>query len=285
MTSKMVQGAGVRLRCRVAGESGHAILFLHGYPETSLAWERQLPFFAAHGFRAVAPDLRGYGGSDRPREVRSYTIDLLVADVRGIIEALGGGPVILVGHDWGGLLAWHVAHRHPELLSHLAILNCPHPGWFARIKQYPRQWLRSWYILFFQIPVLPELIGRVGGEALLRSMLAREAIRPDAFSPEQLRSYEEHANDPGPAINYYRAWIRSKPWRARFGPLPVPTLVLWGDCDAHILRELAAPDPAWVPRCTVRHADASHWVQNDAPEWVNAEIEQFLRDPISPPLH
>src|SRR3954462_3454946 len=133
--------------------TGPLVLLLHGFPEFWYTWKHQLPALAAAGFRAVAPDLRGFNLSDKPPGVRSYRLSTLVADVADLIGQLGGRAVV-VGHDWGGAIAWRLAMDRPELVDRLIILNAPHPAAFLRELRRPAQWLRSWYILFFQLPVL-----------------------------------------------------------------------------------------------------------------------------------
>src|SRR5690606_22918766 len=122
------------------------VLLLHGFPEFWYSWRRQLPALAQAGFRAAAPDLRGYNDSDRPKGVRRYRVAELVADVRGLVRQLGGGPAYVVGHDWGGVIAWRLAALNPELVHKLAVLNAPHPAAFREgLRRNPRQWLRSSY--------------------------------------------------------------------------------------------------------------------------------------------
>src|SRR5215471_13220996 len=138
---------GLRLHYVVAG-AGPLVVFLHGFPEFWYSWRHQLPALAEAGFRAVAPDLRGYNESDKPVRVRNYRIDLLARDVAGLIAALGQRRAVVVGHDWGGAIAWWLAMRRPEVVERLVILNAPHPAMMLRELANPFQLLRSWYAYF-----------------------------------------------------------------------------------------------------------------------------------------
>ena len=165
-------GAGVRLHHVSAGR-GPLVLLLHGFPDFWYGWRRQLPALAAAGFRAVAPDLRGYNLSERPARVADYRIERLADDVAALVRALGADRAHVVGHDWGGLIAWQLAMRHPQVVDRLAILNAPHPARFRRLLLDPRQGLRSWYVAFFQLPWLPErVLGANGRRALRRTRVA-----------------------------------------------------------------------------------------------------------------
>src|SRR5262249_33835635 len=141
---------GLRLHYVEAG-AGPPVLLLHGFPEFWYSWRHQLPALAGAGFRAWAPDLRGYNESEKPAGVRNYRVRLLVEDVAGLIRHTGAGRATVVGHDWGGVIAWRLAMDRPELVERLVILNAPHPGAFLRELRNPAQWLRSAYVLFFQL--------------------------------------------------------------------------------------------------------------------------------------
>src|SRR4051812_5035805 len=172
---------GVRLHyvealpARNVNGTARVVCALHGFPELWYSWRHQLPALAEAGFRAVACDLRGYNESDKPAGVRSYRMDLLVQDVVGLIGQVGGRAVV-VGHDWGGVLAWHLAMRAPELVEALVVLNAPHPLAFRREMGNPVQWVKSSYAFFFQLPWLPELVLRAFDFALLERALRRQPV-------------------------------------------------------------------------------------------------------------
>src|SRR5262245_37404008 len=164
---------GVRLHYVEAG-SGPLVVLLHGFPEFWYCWRHQLPALAAAGFRAVAVDLRGYNESDKPPGARSYRLGVLVEAVAGLIEHLGADRGGVVGHDWGGVVAWVLAMRRPERVERLVAINAPHPAAWLRERKDPAQLLRSWYTFFFQLPLLPEWVIQAGDFFLIERMLTRE---------------------------------------------------------------------------------------------------------------
>ena len=171
---------GIFLNCFEEGPAdGPAVILLHGFPEFSYAWRHQIPPLAAAGFRVIAPDLRGYNLSDKPKGVRAYRIEELVADVAGLIE-FAGGSAVLVGHDWGGIIGWFTAIRHPKLVRKLIILNAPHPAAYLRELKRPAQLLRSWYVLFFRLPWLPEAMLKLNDFALPRRLFRQGPARRSA---------------------------------------------------------------------------------------------------------
>src|SRR4051794_34874601 len=178
----------IRLHYAEAG-AGPLIVLLHGFPEFWYSWRHQLPALAAAGYRVVAPDLRGYNLSGKPRSVRAYRLRELAHDVAALIRYCGSERAVVVGHDWGGGVAWGVAMRHPALLSRLVILNCPHPVALQRALRTPQQLRRSWYIFFFQLPWLPEASLRAGDFAGLRRLLRTAPLRPDAFTDADVERY------------------------------------------------------------------------------------------------
>lgn len=273
---------GVRLHYVEYGK-GPLIVLLHGFPEYWYAWRYQLPALAEAGYRVVAPDLRGYNLSDKPRGANQYRLELLAGDVKGLIEALGATSATVIGHDWGGVIAWFLAMHAPRMVRHLIILNAPHPQRYLDELRTLAQLLRSWYVLFFQLPWLPELCIRAFGHAGLRHRLSHEPVQANAFDPGTINAYCQALAQPGAltaAINYYRAGLRT--WlgglRQSMRPIDVPTLVIWGEQDRYLTPRLLEGLDAWVTDLTVeRMADASHWVQAEVPEQVNGLILQFLR--------
>jgi epoxide hydrolase 4 len=272
---------GVRLHYVEAGE-GPLVVLLHGFPDFWYGWRHQIPALVRAGFRVVAPDQRGYAESDKPPSWRDYRVQSLTGDIARLIEERGETRAAVVGHDWGAAVAWFLAMLHPERVERLAILNVPHPKRMEEGLRTPRQLRRSWYMFFFQVPVLAEEALRRGGEAWVRRIFAD--ARPGAFTPEDLERYVEALTRPGSpkgAIDWYRAALRTPPWgpRRRLRVIEVPTLVIWGERDRHLGAELADPDPEWVPDArVVRLPDASHWVQHDEPERVNDLLIGFLSE-------
>ena len=276
----------VRLHYVEAGE-GPLVLLLHGFPQFWYQWRHQIPALVEAGFRVVAPDMRGYNLSDKLPGVRAYRVELLARDVERLILACGERTATVVGHDWGAIVAWIAAMRHPERVQRLAILNVPHPARFLEGLLSPMQLLRSSYIFFFQIPRLPEKVIRAGDFALLRAVLGRDPVQSEAFAAEDIERYVEAIARPGAltaTLNYYRALLR-KPGetRALLQRVEAPVLVIWGERDRFLSRRLAEPPHLWVPNLVrlKRLPDASHWVAEDRPLEVNTLLLDFLRSPFS----
>ena len=271
----------VRLHYVEAGE-GPLVVLLHGFPEFWYGWRHQIPALADAGYRVVAPDMRAYNLSNKPAGVAAYTVETLARDVEGLIRACGAERAALVGHDWGGIVAWHCAMRSPAVVERLAILNAPHPASLTRAVLNPLQWLRSSYVAFFQLPWLPEAALSAGGFAALRWLFRTDPARRDAFDETDIERYVEAFSRPGAltaTLNYYRAAVQRTPLLGRtpVTRIEAPVLVIWGERDRALGPELAEPDRTWVPHARVeRLPDASHWVQHDAPDRVNALLLEHL---------
>lgn len=274
--TRRVAANGLDFAVDIAGSGDTIALCLHGFPEARQAWSEQLPALAALGWTAAAPDLRGYGDSDRPAGRESYRLDHLVADVEALFNALGARRRILIGHDWGGIIAWMVAIRRPRLLDGLVILNAPHPSAYRReYRRGFRQKLRSWYVLAFQLPGLPEWQMKRGLEAALTATTRN-------FPPERLAAYRRNIELPGAAtamIDYYRA----NALELGLGPLPTdkiatPTLLIWGENDPYLDLALTEDNEAFVQDLTLRRLPGvSHWVCEDASPEVNELIAGWAK--------
>ena len=155
---QQVSANQLSFRVTTAGSGDHLLICLHGFPESAVSWRHQIKPLARAGYRVWAPDLRGYAGTSRPDRLEAYRLETLLDDVTSLIEAANARQVTLIGHDWGGVIAWYYAMRHPGRLARLVILNAPHPACYEREVQRWRQLRRSWYALAFQIPWLPELV-------------------------------------------------------------------------------------------------------------------------------
>jgi pimeloyl-ACP methyl ester carboxylesterase len=269
----------VRLHYVEAGD-GPLIVLLHGFPEFWFGWRQQIRPLAAAGFRVVAPDMRGYNLSSRPAGVAAYTTDRLAADIRALIRERGAESALLVGHDWGGTVAWATAMNHAEVVDRLAILNAAHPRRLQQGLRSPRQLLRSWYFFYFQLPGLPERHVRARRFRFFRHFL--HDARPP-YTPEDIERYVEAWSQPGAAaamINYYRASVRQSPKRAKteLRPISAPTLVIWGQRDRYLGPKLAEPDRDDVPNLdrVVRLPNASHWVHHDEHERVTQLLIEFF---------
>ncbi|MDI1449805.1 alpha/beta hydrolase [Polyangium sp. 6x1] len=270
----------VRLHIAESG-SGPLVLLLHGFPEFWYAWRRILPALAREGFHVVAPDMRGYGASDKPEGIEPYGTVHLAADIAGLVRALGAPRASVVGHDWGAGVAFCFAMAHPELLDRLVVINGPHPVRLLRDgPRSARQLARSWYMFMFQLPGIPERVMSRDNYAMLIKALREEVRGPNALEPEELERYREAFAAPGALsamVNYYRAAIRRK---SQVHPrrIDAPVLVLWGDEDRHLGREFADPGADLTPDVRIVHVPgATHWVHHERPELVTAEVAAFLR--------
>ncbi len=274
-----VAANGISFEVVTAGSGERLALCLHGFPECAFSWRYQFPLLTRLGYRVWAPNLRGYGNSDRPPKVSDYALPTLVHDVAGLIQAAGAKEVLLMGHDWGAALAWTLAMQRPELIQRLIICNVPHPACFLRELKRPGQSLRSWYILFFQLPWLPEalLADRIG------DLFLRTSRNPSRFPDEVLDVYRENARRPGrltAMVNWYRALVQLGGWRQFGGVYPkieAPTLFIWGDADTALSIRTTVGTEEFVSDLTFRVLPGvSHWVQQEAPEEVNAIISKWL---------
>ncbi len=270
---------GVRLHYIAAG-TGPLTLLLHGFPEFWYSWRAQIPALAAAGRRVVALDLRGYNLSEKP--AFGYDVATLAADVREVISALGETRADVVGHDWGGVIAWAFALREPDYLRRLVIVNAPHPGRFWRgLARHPRQLLRSIYVGFFQFRGLAERAIRRNEFSSLRQTFRAADPGRAWLGDDDIERFIEAIARPGAltaALEYYRQLVRTGP--AAFSPariIEAPTLVLWGELDPYIIPEMADGLDAWMRNVHVhRFATAGHWLNQQEPERVNEELVAFL---------
>ncbi|WP_267640825.1 alpha/beta fold hydrolase [Haloarchaeobius amylolyticus] len=279
----------VRLHYVEAGDPADpTVVLVHGFPEFWYSWRNQLPALAEAGYHVVAPDMRGYNRSEKPHGVAAYRITELSADVADLCREFDA-PVHLVGHDWGGGVVWDVAARTPEVVETLTVMNAPHPARFEEVlRSSADQRKRSWYMLFFQLPWLPERVVTALNCRPIDRMLREGTVTPGAFTEEDVARYREAFQRPGAAtsaINYYRSVFREGAKdRIPFvsaataeADVDVPTLLLWGEQDAALALELTEGLERWVPDLeVVRLPDASHWVQFDAPERVTEELLGFI---------
>lgn len=257
----------MRLHFDAEGD-GPLVVLLHGFPEYRISWKRQLPALAAAGYRAVAPDLRGYGESPKPPRVDDYKLPLIVDDVAELITE----PCVLVGHDWGALVAWFLAMTRPELVRKLVILNVPHPALLAReLRRSRRQRINMSYQLFFQLPVLPELFMRLFGKRL--------AKRAGRFTREEIETYAAHWNrNIRTMLHYYRALRKTRgTLRPMMKRIDVPAMLIWGLWEPVFIPECFEGTEEWVPDLRLEKIPKTgHFVQHDAWERVNQLLLDFL---------
>ncbi|MEM1392536.1 MAG: alpha/beta hydrolase [Cyanobacteria bacterium P01_A01_bin.80] len=269
---------GVNLHYVTQG-SGPLMLMLHGFPEFWYSWRYQIPEFATD-FKVVAPDLRGYNDSDKPEPQSAYVMNELVRDVEGIISGLGYEKCVLVAHDWGAGIAWSFAYNYPQMLERLIIMNCPHPAKFSEGLRTPQQLLRSWYMFFFQLPVIPELFVQSQDYQFIENAFKGMAINKSAFSAEDINAYKDAAAKRGALtamINYYRNIFSARMLNQNWSILEVPTLMIWGEEDTALGKELTYGTEAYVQDFQIKYIpNCSHWVQQEQPELVNQYMREFL---------
>ena len=288
--TRFVEANGLRFEVDQCGSGEKLALCLHGFPEHSFSWRYQLPLFAEMGYLAWAPNLRGYGNSDKPPGVSAYSIENLMQDVAALIDASGCQEVVLVGHDWGAVIAWFFAIRQVRKLDALIICNVPHPMSMRREFSW-RQLKKSWYIFFFQIPALPEWLFTRNNGAAMRNIMRDSAVDKSKFPDEVGEVYWRNAMQPGALtamINYYRALLRGGAKRQQDQGLPIietPTLMLWGEDDVALEKSTTYGTEDYVRDLTIRYLPrVSHWVQQEQPEVVNAMIKAYLQGEPVPEL-
>lgn len=274
-----IRANGLRFHVALAGpKKGPLIVLLHGFPEFWFAWRHQIEPLAAVGWRVCVPDQRGYGETDKPLGIRDYALDILSDDVVALAAALGHEQFALVGHDWGGIVAWQTATRCPQV-SCLVVLNAPHPGSMATFAlRHPTQFVKSAYVGFFQLPGLPELVLKANDFALLKRALTASSRR-GTFPEEVLERYVEawsHDRALTGMLNWYRALPSFS--IAAPGRITAPTQVIWGDRDSALDAGLAEEAFAFCDQGEVVHVPgATHWVHHEEAALVNAALLRFTR--------
>ncbi|MFZ1743459.1 MAG: alpha/beta hydrolase [Pontixanthobacter sp.] len=281
ITVDWVEANGLRFEVAQAGEGDKLALCLHGFPELHYSWRHQIPVLAEMGYRVWAPNMRGYGATTRSNSIKAYRLNTLVQDIAGLIDASGAKEVTLIAHDWGALVAWHFAILKIRPLAKLVILNVPHPKCSVREIRKWRQFRKSWYMFFFQIPWLPEWSLRRNNAQPIVEAFRSSAVNQRLFDDKTLEPYRSAAMQPGAIramLDYYRALIRLPDFREiGSGKVDVPTLVLWGERDIAIDIHCLDGMEDYVSDLTVqRFPDASHWVQQDVPEQVNLAMKEWL---------
>ncbi len=279
--SRFVPVNEVQLHTVVAGpRDGPLALLLHGFPECWYSWRHQIAPLVGAGYRVIVPDQRGYNLSDKPPDVPSYQIDQLTADVRELIRAFDSERAVLVAHDWGGAVAWRFAMDYADMVDKLIVMNAPHPVAFAReLRASWSQRLKSWYMLFFQLPWLPETLLSLSPLASARLFFRQTAVRAGAFSAADLTMMAAALAQPGALrtmVHWYRAAFRYSPAR-RNQVIKVPTLLVWAEDDVALAKSLTYGLEKWIPYLTTHYIPhCGHWVQNEAPDEVNDLVQGFI---------
>jgi pimeloyl-ACP methyl ester carboxylesterase len=288
--TKTIHANGIDFEVAVSGQGLRMALLLHGFPEHAISWRRQIPALVDLGYQVWAPNLRGYGNSSSPPEIEAYRLETLMDDIAGLIAESGYKQVTLIAHDWGAVIAWFLAMRRPDLIERLVIMNLPHPALFAREIKGLEQMLKSWYIAFFQIPSLPEWALTRDKAQGIRAAFLNMAVNKHRFPDAVLDVYAGNALRPGgmrAMINYYRSAARgggmARQVALGFPIIKIPTLMIWGEQDTALSRKTTIGTEDYVADLTLRYLpQASHWVQQDAPDEVNAILTAWLKNEVVP---
>lgn len=283
--TRQVRANGLSFTVDEAGEGDSIALLLHGFPESRLSWRGQAPALAAEGWHVVAPDMRGYGETSRPRGVEAYRMARLTEDAAALFDVLGARRRLLIGHDWGGLVAWAFAIERRRWLDGLIIVNAPHPAIYrALLARSPAQWARSWYVLFFQLPGLPEAVLTARDARAVTQAFEKTPRGLSFLAAETLARFRANALAPGAMtamVNYYRANARGLAMgrQADSRRIETPTLMIWGDRDPFLGVALTEGYAAYVADFTLRRLpDVSHWGPLEAPARVNALMAEWLAE-------
>jgi len=281
LKKRFLKTNGVKLHTLLAGpEKGPLVILLHGFPEFWYGWENQISYLAREGYRVLVPDQRGYNLSDKPKSLKDYSRDVLAEDVVGLIKLMGRKRAIVIGHDWGGVVAWWMANKFPQHVEKLIIINSPHPKVMSRfLEKNWKQKLKSLYMLFFQLPALPEWLIRRGNFFLFKQILKRTS-RPGTFNSEALDKYCQAWSQPdslSAMLNWYRAAYRVRLTPPKDARIPMPVLLLWGKNDTFLSSELARPSISYCPKGKLIFLEkASHWAPHEEPQQINLLINEFL---------
>jgi pimeloyl-ACP methyl ester carboxylesterase len=283
LDSRMIETNGTRLHVVQAGPpDGPPVILLHGYPEFWWAWHEQIARLAHAGFRVITPDQRGYNGSDKPAGIEAYRMEMLTGDIIGLMDSLGIQQANLVGHDWGGAVAWWLAAEHPQRFRKLVMFNAPHPRAFADLQNEPQQEKTvNWYRTFFQLPWLPELVGRLGNWGLLAKNL-RDSSRPGTFSDTDLDYYRyawDRDDSMHAMVNWYRAGFRYPHDIPGDGTVAIPTRIVWGMRDRFFDSRLGGMSVRHCDDASLMEVpDAGHWILHEEPDLTSGAMIRFFQE-------
>jgi pimeloyl-ACP methyl ester carboxylesterase len=276
MKTRRLSVGEVTLEVHEAGR-GDPVVLLHGFPECAYSWRHQVAALTAAGFRCIVPEQRGYNRSDKPEGIDHYRVEKLAGDVAGLLDALELPRAHIVGHDWGGVVAWATASLHPERVDRLVTMNGPHPLHARReLLTNPAQLLRSYYIFIFQIPGVAERY--IMKPDFLARAFRGAAAHPEVFTDEVLAVFREAMEQPGAARGML-SWYRASMWRAlpKLPPVLARSLVIWGDKDPALGPGFTKNLDRYARDVEVRHIpDSGHWVQQEQPAEVNRLLLEFF---------
>lgn len=267
MITDVVGANGVKLHVRVEGD-GPALLLLHGFPDASDVWDELAPHLLADGYRLIIPDLRGFGASDRPVQPNAYALPNAVADVFAVLAATGDRTACVIGHDWGGLIAWHAAATSPQTFPWLVSLSAPHPSAFRQVPLEQRR--RSWYVFLFCLYGVAEGALRSDDWQLFRSWAADGGM-PAAAVAQRVSDLEKSG-----ALTAALSWYRANLPIPTARPTRIPSLLIHGRDDPFVIEDVLRQTAEYAgPDHQMAVIDAGHWLQQTHPESVAALIRMF----------
>lgn len=282
VTHKQIKVNDIFLHVAQQGNGKKLVVLLHGWPDFWYTWRYQIPALAEK-YTVLAPDLRGFNKSEKPTGIKNYTADIVASDIAELIKQTEFEKAYIVGHDWGGAIAWTFSSMYPELTEKLAIINCPHPKeMLKQFKKNPLQLLRSWYMFFHQLPLIPEMLLELNLKRFIKYILRDWLYNPQNFTDEDLKTYIAAYKEEGAltgSINYYRAMMQTKPKLHIFKNKTVaPTLMIWGEGDKALGKELTYNTQQYVTGSfEIKYIkECSHHAQNDCPELVNEYLLDFF---------
>ncbi|NHJ23850.1 MAG: alpha/beta hydrolase [Candidatus Lokiarchaeota archaeon] len=274
---KYIKTNGIKLHTIIIGK-GEPLLLLHGFPDFWYGWKNVIPGLKDH-YRLIIPDMRGYNLSDKPLGIENYTVDILINDIKGIIENLGYKSVYLAGHDWGGAVVWPFAERYPLLVKKLAIINAPHMKIFQKnLQNNKEQQKASFYIFEFLKPNGEQFVIKDDFKWLKWAVFSGLEHKKD-FTEDDKQKYINAWSQPNAivsGVNYYRANISFKKWS---GIITVPTLVIHGMKDVAVLPSVLDGLENYVKDLEIVRAEkSSHWVMHDEPDLVVNQFKRFFKN-------
>ncbi|MTD32128.1 alpha/beta fold hydrolase [Planomicrobium sp. YIM 101495] len=280
-TFRFIETNGISLHVAEAGpKEGKLVVLLHGFPEFWYGWRHQISDLANAGYRVIAPDQRGYHLSSKPQGIEAYTLDILRDDIAGLIAHYGWEQAIIVGHDWGGAVAWHLAATKPDLVEKLIAVNIPHPRTMGKVMaRNPLQWLKSSYMAFFQLPTVPEELLAANHFAYMQTAM-KGSGKGASFTEEDMKQYRKAWAQPGALtgmLNWYRALRKGSMQQTPRKLIEPPVRIIWGVGDPFLLKSLAVESLKFCGNGEGMFiGNATHWVQHEQPRIVNRLIKEFI---------
>lgn len=283
LVHKQIKVNDIYLHVAQKGNGKKLVVLLHGWPEFWYTWRYQIEALSEY-YTVMAPDLRGFNKSEKPIGIANYKADVVATDIAALIQQSGYEKAFIVGHDWGGAIAWTFSSLYPNLTEKLAILNCPHPKeMLKQIKKNPSQLLKSWYMFFHQIPLVPEMLLELTLPYFFKTFIKGWMHHPENFTDEDLKAFVSAYKEEGAltgSINYYRAMMQTKPTISIFKQKTIaPTLMIWGEDDKALGIDLTYNTKNYVDaEFEIKYIkNCSHWIQNDCPDLVNEYLIEFFK--------